>query len=299
MSISHFPVLLLTLVFMTESLNAQQFKNPDYSGYRLQLNNFNVLKEDDNSIKLSLDVANTGRYDVDLRREDIHHWIQVLFDPSFNNSKLFNLKGNIRDALFENGLSLNAGLLKYGLVLGVSTVKNPPLRPSENSDTLPKESLSEYPSDSDDSVTEKGGDSSQLPEIDLSNVKEEPCPDIAFLHLYLKKEDDKWAKVEYQIQNVGEGNYIISDTADKLIIRAFISGVPKLTRGALPIGGFTFEQNEGHPRLLKPGEKLTGEFQLDIRKKTRYMKCLILQLDSNQYTQECDRTNNTSSVILR
>ncbi len=293
------PFLLFFISLLANEAGAQHFDNPPYSGYRLQIANVHILKEDDNYLKLSMDVANTGRQNVDLKRQDNRHWIQVLFTPDMDEGRLKLLKSNIREALFEKGLTLKAGQLKRGLNLRVSKLRKPVL-PTEPKPALATNPASEKPPiPTDDSVSEKGGNSSQLLQQDITGTLDEPCPDIAFLHLYLKKEDDRYASLEYHIQNQGEGNFIITDDTDKLIIRAFISGVPKLTRGAIPIGGMTFEKEEGHPRMLRPGEKLIGEIKLDIRKKTRYMKCLILQLDSDQFVQECDRTNNTSAVILR
>lgn len=292
------PLLAVFLLLLQNEANAQQYENPPYSGYRIQLANIEILKEDDNYLKLSMDVANTGRQNVDLKRQDIRHWIQVLFTPEVDEGRLRLLKGNIREALFEKGLSLKSGQVKHDLNLRVSKLRKPVMPKNEVLvDTKPEKPANELPHP-DESIAEKGGDA-QLPEQDMGLSQNEPCPDIAFLHLYLKEEDDKYATLEYHIQNQGEGNFIIADETDRLIIRAFISGVPKLTRGALPIGGMTFEKDDGHPRMLRPGEKLIGEIKLDTRKKTRYMKCLILQLDSDQFIHECDRTNNSSAVILR
>lgn len=294
-------VSLLAFFFAIQhsNLNAQQYENPPYKGYRLHITNPQILKEDENFLKISVDVANTGRQLVDLKRKDIRHWIQVLFAPDLEEGQLKSLRGNIRDALFEKGFSLKPGAIKRNLHLNVSKLHLPFVPPKP---TITQEDQTETQkpfSQPDEIINEKGGNDLNPPGNDLANVDDEPCPDIAFLHLSLKQEDDRFASLEYQIQNQGDGNFIISDQSDMLIIRAYISGVPQLTRGALPIGSIRFEQNQGHPKMLRPGDTLTGEIKLDVRKKTRYMKCLILQLDSDQFVKECDRTNNTSAVVLR
>ncbi|MBK9017826.1 MAG: hypothetical protein IPM82_29380 [Saprospiraceae bacterium] len=43
---------------------------------------------------------------------------------------------------------------------------------------------------------------------------------------------------------------------------------------------------------LLPGDTYTGRMKVDVRK-TRYMKSLVLSLDSDQFRFECDKTNNT------
>ena len=60
------PLLAVFLLLLQNEANAQQYENPPYSGYRIQLANIEILKEDDNYLKLSMDVANTGRQNVDL-----------------------------------------------------------------------------------------------------------------------------------------------------------------------------------------------------------------------------------------
>ncbi len=82
------------------------------------------------------------------------------------------------------------------------------------------------------------------------------------------------------------------------MLRAYISGVEKLSRGAIPIGGKFIQPTPGTPQVLKPNEEFGGRLKLDIRKKTRYLKSLIIQLDSKQFAIECDRTNNAKAVIL-
>ncbi len=290
--------MVLFHLLVAKAVSAQQYVNPPYSGYRLQIANMQILKEDDNYLKIKMDVANTGRHNVDLKRQDIRHWIQVLFPPDTDHGRLRLLKGNIREALFEKGLSLNAGHMKRDLTLRASKLHKPVAPAEEPLANAEQQKPAPTPTGTDEAVAEKGGQTTLLPEKDLVETADEPCPDIAFLRLWLKNEDEKYASLGYEIQNQGQGNFIITDDTDKLIIRAFISGVPKLTRGALPIGGFIFEKEDGYRRMLRPGEKMNGEIKLDVRKKTRYMKCLILQLDSGQYVRECDRTNNTAAVIL-
>ncbi|RME13090.1 MAG: hypothetical protein D6816_00265, partial [Bacteroidetes bacterium] len=190
------------LLLLQNEANAQQYENPPYSGYRIQLANIEILKEDDNYLKLSMDVANTGRQNVDLKRQDIRHWIQVLFTPEVDEGRLRLLKGNIREALFEKGLSLKSGQVKRDLNLRVSKLRKPVMPKNEVLvDTKPEKPANELPHP-DESIAEKGGDA-QLPEQDMGLSLNEPCPDIAFLHLYLKKEDDKYATLEYHIQNQG------------------------------------------------------------------------------------------------
>jgi hypothetical protein len=82
------------------------------------------------------------------------------------------------------------------------------------------------------------------------------------------------------------------------LVKAFISGAPALSRGALEVGGQLVKPKPGQPSELLPGDTFTGRLKVDVRKKTRYMKSLILSLDSDQFRLECDKTNNVGAVIL-
>jgi hypothetical protein len=156
-------------------------------------------------------------------------------------------------------------------------------------------------------MTDKGGEATgetvRVSTKATPKNETEACPDLRFESLRIVKESDKWATVEYTIVNDGEAPYHLFETQkgreDGLVVRAYISGVSTLSRGALPIGGAFVEAAPGVKNELKKGETYQAQLKLDVRKKTRYMKSLILKLDGGQYAKECDRTNNTSAVILQ
>jgi hypothetical protein len=151
-----------------------------------------------------------------------------------------------------------------------------------------------------DSIASKGGGNEPVEE-DLALRKKEACPDIYFSDLRILEQDDKWATLEYTVTNQGKGVFRVygekAGDDDNLAVRAYISGVPVLSRGALPVGGQIIQEDNRTGDLL-PGDSYTGKLKLDVRKKTRYLKSLILSLESYQFADECDKTNNTGAVVL-
>ncbi|GIV31919.1 MAG: hypothetical protein KatS3mg030_221 [Saprospiraceae bacterium] len=291
-------LLALMLALKTFDASAQAYVVPSYKGYRLQLTAFEILKQDDEQFKIRLDVANTGRYDIDLSHTNTIHWIQILFDSSIFQTPLHPIRDNIRQALIDKKLKLSAGKVLRNVTLKVPRSRKPFIEPAL---PLAQDVPPPPPPVASDELSEKGGLEPPPSDADLTNppLETEPCPDVAFTSLSIVSESDKEANLIYTITNLGLGDFHLCDDSDKLIIRAYISGVTKLTRGAIPIGAVILEKKEGVPPLLKKGETFRGSVKFDVSKKTRYMKCLILQLDSEQFIRECDRTNNTAAVVLR
>ena len=274
-----------------------------YQGYRLDLTGFTVIKKTDDWIKIRFTVVNSGRKDVDFSKKGTEHWAQVNFDQSIFDLKLGGLRENIRHALYKEGFSLAAGEIVRNKDLKVPAFLPFQPGPEESSPEISftersprKEASEEQPV-----FTSKGSGDDTLPAPEILPDDNEDCPDIFFTHLQILEQDDKWATIEYGINNQGKGRFQLFGTGEaveKLAIRAYISGVPVLSRGALPIGGQLVSPSPGMPDYLGPGESYTGKIRLDIRKKTRYMKSLILSLESDQFARECDKTNNSKAVIL-
>ena len=151
-------------------------------------------------------------------------------------------------------------------------------------------------------LTGKGGEEEPVNAQPISPGVAADCPDICFQRLRIIEQDDKWATIEYTIANKGHGIFKLFEKGgkneEKLVVKAFISGVPTLSRGALSAGGQIVKPQSGQSGDLLPGDTYTAQAKIDVRKKTRYMKSLILSLDSDQFRLECDKTNNTDAVIL-
>jgi len=274
-----------------------------YLGYRLHLTDFEILKKTADWVKIKCTIINSGRNDVDFSKKGTEHWVQVNFDPSIFDQKLGGLRDNIRQAMYDENFRLAAGGVIRGKTLKVSTMPAPTSRIEPEPPISFTDPVAGRENSGDPTVSSKGGNDAPLPEEPASFQKEaEECPDLFFSDLRIIGQDDKWATIEYIVENQGKGAFQLVDrnakNQEKLAIRAYISGVPVLSRGALPVGGQFVRIEAGNPAELLPGEKYTGRIRLDIRKKTRYMKSLILSLESDQFHLECDKTNNTGAVVL-
>lgn len=302
-----------------------------YRGYRVELYGFEVVKKTDDWVKVRFSTVNTGRMDVKMDLPTVH-WVQFNFDRSLFDEKLGGYRDHIKYQMAKNRFKIAIGEVKENLELKFPVILPSGAFPKKVEPVVQKETKPEEvvqrkaPTRSVPIFApEKTGDEAivvhpdlaakdeskakevNLPtEISPEKIKEEKekkCPDLRFGSLRIVKEDQKWATLEYTIINDGEAPYHLFETQkgrdDGLIVRAYISGVKTLSRGALPIGGQIIQPGQRLKNKLEKGEEYQARIKLDIRKKTRYMKSLILKLDGAQYALECDRKNNTAAVILQ
>ncbi|HFA50403.1 MAG TPA: hypothetical protein ENJ95_15425 [Bacteroidetes bacterium] len=268
-----------------------------------------MLKEKNDWLKISFTAVNSGRMNIDMRQKGTEHWVVFNFDRSIYKAKLGGLRQNIKRQLAKEGFRLDAGKTVKNYELKISAIMPTPLpKKAEPKPLASKPANRTKPKNKTALSSPASWQNTQMPSLPKQTLpqksaEKKPCPDILFTDVTILKQDDKWATVRYTITNQGEGVFYLygqSDSRnDNLVINAYISGVTALTRGAIPIGGQILPEKKGVPNVFKTGDKLTGTLKLDIRKKTRYMKSLVLSLDSNQFVQECDRKNNHTGVVLK
>ncbi len=298
-----------TQVLKSSSLQALQLLNDDtvkYRGYRLDLTSFEVLKRTDDWVKIRCTIVNSGRVNVDFSKKGTEHWVQINFDQTLFDNKLGGLRQNIRQALYDDDFKLAVGQTLRGkeLKVPVMVIEKPaqPAPIANGFETKVGTSAAVPENESPVVLAGKGGEEEPAAVEPIAPGITEDCPDIYFQRLRIVEQDDKSATIEYAIANKGHGVFKLfekgSKYEEKLLIKAFISGVPTLSRGALPAGEQIVKPQPGHSGDLLPGDRYTGYIKIDVRKKTRYMKSLILSLDSDQFKLECDKTNNTDAVIL-
>lgn len=277
-----------------------------YRGYRLEITEMAILKQTDDWVKISFTIVNSGRMNVDFSKKGTEHWVKFVYDQSVFSNKLGGLRENIQQKLYDDDFKLEAGQALRNKELKVPTLiikkSSQPTAVTEVLETKTGSPASLSEAEDSSILVGKGGEEEPLNNSSVQPGIGDDCPDIYFLRLRILQQDDKWATLEYTISNKGHGAFKLFDETgevkEKLLVKAFISGVPTLSRGALSVGGQIVKPLAGQSGMLLPDQTYTGQMKVDVRKKTRYMKSLILSLDSDQFKLECDKTNNTDAVIL-
>ena len=274
-----------------------------YRGYRLELTNFKKIKEKSDWLKISFTIVNTGKMNVDMGKQGTEHWVVFNFDKSIFTAKLGGYRDNIKRQLTEDNFKLDAGEMISNMELKIPNVL--PTPPQETIARSPVISEKPEPIPNEQATNTFAWDNS-LPSVKMAEKGMEKektlCPDIAITTLKIVQQDNKYATLQYTLTNQGQGVFYLfgknQGGKDNLLIKSYLSGVTTLTRGALPIGVEALTEEIRRTNELHQGESLTAQIKIDIRKKTRYMKSLILSIENPQFVDECDRTNNSMGVVL-
>ncbi|RMG87086.1 MAG: hypothetical protein D6714_03030 [Bacteroidetes bacterium] len=265
-----------------------------YKGYRLFISQMEVVKRGDDWTRIRFMAVNTGRNDINFSKKGTEHWVQFQFDNSLYDSGLGGMRDQIRYAFYRSGFKLKAGKTARHVELKVDLFETPvSIQAVENTRANPAGPAPVI-------HFKTGTDTLTHEELARRKIQ---CPDLIIEDISVKNMSKKRATIELTIANVGEGPFDLLELTGhdriKLSVRAYISGVPTLTKGALAIGGGSIgEELDGKNITLYPGDRYQTSLRLDVRAKTRYLKTLILSLDTNRVPYECDRTNNTAAIEL-
>lgn len=280
------------LFFFCLSLSGQD----NYTGHRLHLFNIQILKDADSYCQIRFNAANTGREDLNISAKRPLPTLVLDYDHTVFDNKLGAYRENIRRAMTVNDLKLQVGkvenciLLQFDKFLPEDTIRNPQIVPKEPQEQV----LTESDKNTNPDRANTGSGTADTP---VFQERESDCFDFGLDTVKIIKKNKNYLTLEYVLRNKGStGAPMLGKTSaesDNLSIRVFISGVPKMTKGALVFGG-TFIENmpKGEDGKIPPGKRFSGTFKVDIREKSRYMNYLIFSIDPFQTVRECDERNN-------
>ena len=259
----------------------------DYQGYRLQITNIQVLKKKGNQRKISCTLINTGREKVRTPLKNSAPNLVVQFDKSLEENGFTAYKNSLERALLKKKFTLDAGKIasNYELKFNIS--------PEALAENGTKEAKAAKKQNSDHSTTP----------LSPTNVYDKSlCADLKIDTFFVLKRSKKTVELGFKITNCGKGPAALfgetNETADNVAIRAFASGTPKLSRGDLVLGGAFIEGGmEDKNGVLMPNESFSGSFEVETKKKTRYMPYFIISIDIYQSLWECDETNNVQPLL--
>ena len=260
-----------------------------YQGYRLQISNIKVEKSKGNQRKIKCTLINTGRERVRLPyKPSIMPNIVFQYDESLVNTGLDGYQNSIERALLKKKFTLDAGKLAYNY---------------EFKFNLSKEQLAKNEDKEKKAVKNESKAKNNIPTSSKVYDKEY-CADLQIDTVFVVKRNKKTVELAFKITNYGKGPASMfgetEETEDNVAIRAYASGTPKLSRGDLVLGGAFIEGGlEDKNGILMPNESFSGSFEVDSRKKTRYMPYFILSVDDYQSLWECDERNNVRPLLDR
>jgi hypothetical protein len=289
-----------------------------YAGYRLHVSNVKVLKAKGDLITIACDLANTGKFDIELGKGSPLPYLQFIYDHSLLSNNLDLYRDQIRYNLIRLPVKVKIGQMAKAVQIKFSTStlvpaladsqqgsnsqSSKPPKPNRSSQES-SSPLRTQPADTSDEVV---FETPKFESTDLDDILERKnaCADLVIDTIVLLKTDGKTATFQYKLTNVGKGPADILGTStedsDNLAVRAFLSGSKSISKGSIVLGGdYVRSGVESTRGVLYPNQSLVETIQVDIRRKTRYMQVFILSIDAFMKLEECSRTNNTNFFQLQ
>lgn len=257
----------------------------DYQGYRLQLTNIKVTKSKGNQRKINCTLINTGREKVRLPANKSNSPnIVVQYDKTLAANGLDGYQNSLERALLKKKFSLEVGKISSNFEL--------------------KFNISEKQLAENGAQEQKAVKSAKEKEVPKVETVYDPslCADLKIDTVFVIKRSKKTVELAFKITNYGEGPAAMfgetESTDDNVAIRVYASGTAKLSRGDLVMGGAFIEDGlDDKNGVLMPNESFSGSFEVESRKKTRYMPYFILSIDDYQALWECDERNNVYPLL--
>lgn len=244
---------------------------PGYKGLRVSLFDVTIKKQKSESISLKFSIVNTGRLPVSV--------------------------GN------------KGGASPEGLVIELDTINLPtPLQGRENllTEAVRKEKINLQPGEilQNQSVEIK----LKAPGAAAIQPGDQPqsgsvCADLVFDTAIIVRYTDDAMSLQFIIRNAGKGTALLLGNTDSdddnLAINVYFTTGTKLTRGSILANGtFIRKGRETLDGLLLPGQKLQGEIDIKLDKRTKFAPNLVFELDPFQSLDDCNRSNNTKPVVV-
>ncbi len=258
------------MAFCCSATITAQADAPLYKGQRITLFDIKILQQNKKSIVVLCQGANTGRLPIHLDGKHLANSAALLIElDSFSLPVI--LQGReylLAKAFRRQKLRIAPGEIREYIRLTI------PLRKQEI----------------------------EPPTADGTGNK--VCADLVFDTAYVAEYTDKTMLLRFVIKNMGTmparllGNSARNVEDNVAVNVYFISGT-KLSRGSIYADGmFIREGKETLDGILQPGQVLHGELEISLKNRTRFSPNLAFELDPFQRTDECDRTNNTRTVVV-
>ncbi len=253
--------------------------NPEYEGYRIHVDQPTIIAKRKKFFKVKLRVTNTGK--LDLTPADIATIKEKLVvnpDISITDSDIGYHTDLIAEKLRSRKISLKSGQSQY----------------HEFKVKIPKDKRVEG---------EMFSVSGNLGNNDNYRPNRDLCPDLVIDSLEVLKKDKKFVYVEFLVKNEGKGAINVigdkKDIEDNVVTRAYFSGTPRFSQGAIAADQIYLQGLEETRGILFPGDSMKLQFKVSRRKQTKYTKMLLLFLDADRLVIECKESNNHAAVLVK
>lgn len=268
--------LCILQVGLAVNAQAQTWDSGAYIGWRAGLMNFKEVSVTKKQLSFRCDVANTGRLPLSLNPGSTHTE-QVVFgaDATLDQQGLTDLKEEIAAALVFTGVELPAG----------AVIRNRQF-------VLDRTTWQEMKAAAEVTRLNEQTDLTRFYFADTLLG----CPDLVVDTIHIMGESKRQWELMVFILNKGTGPARLYDPTVKgsgLPISFFTGNTPHISRSSLFLQGSMLGSGlESTSGTLEPGASVKFQTSIPRREVPLHHHQIQVRLDTFQYVEECDETNN-------
>ena len=116
--------VLMSLLLAVPYLSIGHSYSKMLDGHRLTITNIEVLKKNDKSAQIYIDLINTGRFDIETGKDKRLPYLIIDFDQTLSNNELEAFRESIEEKVKSKSLKIRAGEEKLHIFMKVRASKN-------------------------------------------------------------------------------------------------------------------------------------------------------------------------------
>ena len=272
-----------------------------YTGYRLHVRDAKLLRQKRNRYEVAVTVVNTGAKGVNLGPGFPTQLLQTVFDDALAGGGLLPLAPSLRKELLADEVELAPGATLRELTYWVEPTTRAS-SPAATTDPIEKQyrtRLKTAPADRDQRQ-ETLYASAKPVTPPPAPATADACADLEIASLKVLARDRRSVTVEVAIRNAGSRPLTTGDLGTGTSLDLYLGGGPVITAASqlLTRVNLSARLGAGLGEGLVPGGAVALTERLDVSSATRYTRVLAAQLDPGQIVEECDETNNESTLLL-
>jgi hypothetical protein len=280
-----FRILLIGILFWNNAIAIAQTWEPDsYAGKRCGLLLFRDVDIQENKVSFTCDIANSGS------------------EPLKLNGKPKDIAGLV---FSEDGSLSAAGLDVYKDLVAATVAKSSiSMKPGaflqNKRFTFKKEDVQLFalPAASVQSQPSYPVQPSEFFFSDTLNG----CPDVIIDSMWIVQTKRSSILVKVRIRNIGTGPakiYPVNAKEKGTGLSFYLGNTPTISRSSLFIHGDHLSEGLNDSQgVLLAGHDFEQLVKVPLSRRAQYLTTLLCRIDTFQYIEECDETNNQSALLF-
>lgn len=273
-------VVSCILMAMAPESSAQTWNPAAYSGYRCGLVAIREVKLSKNGIEFTADIANTGRFPLDLSRSaETGQEIVITADASLDASGLAGVRDKVAEAVLRSGLRIKPGQMMAGKRFR-SVLK---------------------PLESDAPIVNAGVEVPLNGQAQDTSSTIQGCPDLVIDSLWIVSVRNYRIEFGWRVANLGQVPARLWERNEVGVsLGIYLGSGTRITRASEPVGLVSLKGGSKiNVGVIPPRSSIVGQGRILLdHRRLPSQQVLQARLDPNGWLPECAENNNEFTIPL-